>query len=298
MAPYSPLENSIDANPANLPHLLRLLDDPSELVRGAVFRGLQAFGPTLPEALGEHVAQLDRVSRARLLTMLSELESAELRRRWQTWPEPGAPLFQLEDALGYIADFQDRPASVIHGERLPETSGLLDDLAARFMSTPQPHDALALARFLFQAEGLRGAADDYYDPRNSNLRQVILRKRGIPITLCAVYMLVGARLGLAVSGCNWPGHFLARVQCEGEMRLIDCYGGGVAIEVDQFLSMQGPSRPAARRVLEEDAGIVVMVGRVVNNLVRAYQEAGHFANSHLMLELLRQTEAILQRKDS
>lgn len=298
MAPYSPLDSPVGANPDDLPHLLHLLDDPSELVRVAVFRGLQAFGPALPEALGEHVGQLDRVRRARLLTILCELEALELRRRWQTWPEPGAPLFQLEDALGYIADFQDRPTSVIHGERLPEISGLLDDLAARFMGTPQPHDALALARFLFQTEGLRGAADDYYDPRNSNIRHVILRKQGIPITLCAVYMLVGARLGLAVSGCNWPGHFLARVHCDGEMRLIDCYGGGVAIEVDQFLSMQGPSRPAARRVLEEEAGIVVMVGRVVNNLVRAYQEAGHLANSHLMLELLRQTEAILQRKDS
>lgn len=296
--PYSPLDNPIDANPDDLPHLLHLLDDPSELVRGAVFRGLQAFGPSLPGALGEHVVQLDRVRRARLLTILSELEALELRRRWQTWPEPGAPLFQLEDALGYIADFQDRPVSVLNGERLPEISGLLDDLAARFMGTPQPHDALALARFLFQTEGLRGAADDYYDPRNSNIRHVILRKRGIPITLCAVYMLAGARLGLPISGCNWPGHFLARVHCDDEMRLIDCYGGGVAIEVDQFLSMQGPSRPAARRVLEEDAGIVVMVGRVVNNLVRAYQEAGHLANSHLMLELLRQTEAILQRKDS
>lgn len=294
---YSAHDTPIEPDRSQLPHLMRLLDDPSGVVREAVRRELMAYGTALPDVLMELRDTLSRTQCVRLQTILAESEAEELRRRWQTWPEPALPLVQLEDALTYIADFQDRPAAVVYGDVLPHVSDLLDDLAARFRASPAPHDALALARFLFQSQGIRGAATDYYDPRNSNLRQVILRKRGIPITLSALYMLVGGRLGIDITGCNWPGHFLARVQVNGELRLIDCYNDGQAIAINEFLSTQGPSRPAARRLLEEDAGIVVMVGRVVNNLVRAYQEAGHWGNSHLMLGLLRQIEAILQRKE-
>ena len=57
-----------------------------------------------------------------------------------------------------------------------------------------------LNRVLFEEEGLRGNRDDYYDPRNSFLNDVLDRKLGIPITLSVVYMEVARR----VSDFPWP----------------------------------------------------------------------------------------------
>jgi regulator of sirC expression with transglutaminase-like and TPR domain len=44
---------------------------------------------------------------------------------------------------------------------------------------------------LFAVEGFRGNQEDYYDPRNSFLNEVLERRTGIPITLSVIYMEVG-----------------------------------------------------------------------------------------------------------
>src|SRR5687768_2948938 len=68
----------------------------------------------------------------------------------------------------------------------------------------------AVTGFLHGERGFRGNADDYYDPRNSYLNEVLMRRLGIPISLSAVYLAVGRRLGLPLEGVGMPGHFLVR----------------------------------------------------------------------------------------
>jgi regulator of sirC expression with transglutaminase-like and TPR domain len=55
-----------------------------------------------------------------------------------------------------------------------------------------------------------GNADDYYNERNSLLPCVLDSRKGIPISLTLVYILVGQRAGARIEGVNLPGHFLAR----------------------------------------------------------------------------------------
>lgn len=65
-----------------------------------------------------------------------------------------------------------------------------------------------LADFLASELVFHGNNDDYYNERNSILPCVLDSRKGIPITLTLVYMLVGQRAGLEVAGVNLPGHFL------------------------------------------------------------------------------------------
>ncbi len=83
-----------------------------------------------------------------------------------------------------------------------------------------------LSRVLFQEEGFRGNTEEYYDPRNSFLNDVLDRRVGIPITLSVVYLEVGWRLGLPLEGVNFPGHFLVRYQGEALRILVDPFQGG------------------------------------------------------------------------
>jgi regulator of sirC expression with transglutaminase-like and TPR domain len=70
----------------------------------------------------------------------------------------------------------------------------------------------ALNHYLFEEQGFHGNHDDYYDPRNSFLNDVLDRRTGIPVTLSAVYIEVGRRCGLDVEGVSLPGHFIVRVR--------------------------------------------------------------------------------------
>ena len=78
-------------------------------------------------------------------------------------------------------------------------------------SNPTARETIALLnRVLFDEEGLRGNRDDYYDPRNSFLNDVLDRKLGIPITLSVIYMDVARRVGFPIAGTGMPGHFLLK----------------------------------------------------------------------------------------
>src|SRR5947207_977668 len=64
-----------------------------------------------------------------------------------------------------------------------------------------------------------GDRDDYYNPRNSYLPDVVDQTRGIPITLSVLAMEVGRRLRIPVTGVGMPGHFLV-----GDARHPDRFG--------------------------------------------------------------------------
>lgn len=122
----------------------------------------------------------------------------------------------------------------------------LDDLAARsgVGNLRDPRRGLdRLREFLFGAAGFRGNADDYYDPRNSCLNDVLDRRVGIPITLSLVMMEVGRRAGLPIIGIGLPGHFIAAADLGTEWILFDPFNGGTVL-----------TRAGAARVVSQALG--------------------------------------------
>jgi regulator of sirC expression with transglutaminase-like and TPR domain len=108
----------------------------------------------------------------------------------------------------------------------------VDALAARIGTGRRGSAAEALERlkrFLFDEEGFRGNADEYYDPRNSCLNDVLDRKLGIPITLSVLTMEVGRRVGLDIVGVGLPGHFIVSATVAGRSVLLDPFNGGAVL---------------------------------------------------------------------
>ena len=101
------------------------------------------------------------------------------------------------------------------------------DVQARLERSPGVVEALN--GYLFEEEGFRGNVEDYYDPRNSFLNEVIDRRTGIPITLSMIYMEVARRAGLGVFGVGLPGHFLVRAETAGRVVLVDPFHGGAVL---------------------------------------------------------------------
>jgi regulator of sirC expression with transglutaminase-like and TPR domain len=95
---------------------------------------------------------------------------------------------------------------------------------------------MALSEILFDEQGFAGNTDDYYDPKNSYLNEVLDRKLGLPIALSVLAMAVGRRVGLEIVGVGLPGHFIAKAVGDGEEVLFDPFHGG------QILSPAGCER--------------------------------------------------------
>ena len=88
-------------------------------------------------------------------------------------------------------------AEAYPGLDVPHWLGRLEMLgrrAAERVTPEMPVEAAAsvVSRVLFEEVGLRGNTEDYYDPRNSFLNDVLERQIGIPISLSVVYLAVAA----------------------------------------------------------------------------------------------------------
>ena len=106
---------------------------------------------------------------------------------------------------------------------------------------------------LFVEEEFRGNKEDYYDPRNSYLNEVLDRGLGIPITLSLVYWRMAERLGLAMSGVDLPLHFMLRIEDQGQPWFVDPFHGGVLY--DRKGCEQRLSQIAEQEVTLPDAAI-------------------------------------------
>lgn len=89
-----------------------------------------------------------------------------------------------------------------------------------------------LCRYLFEELGFAGNREDYYDPRNSLLNDVIERRLGIPITLSLVLMEVGRRVGLPIEGVGLPGHFIARLRSGSDHLMVDPFDAGAPLSAE------------------------------------------------------------------
>ena len=106
----------------------------------------------------------------------------------------------------------------------------LEALARRARTSRAIGDPLGqlhrLRECLFEEEGFSGNSEDYADPRNSYLNDVLDRRLGIPITLSLVLIEVGRRLGLEMEGIGLPGHFITGARVDGEQVLLDPFNRG------------------------------------------------------------------------
>lgn len=177
-------------------------------------------------------------------------------------PETDLP---LDEAMLLIARQADPTVDVERHLRA------LDELAA---DCPAP-TLDALVRHLFVDLGFTGNREDYYDPRNSYLDQVLARRLGIPISLAVLAIVVGRRLGVPLAGVGMPGHFLLRDRVVPEV-FVDPFRGAVldpAGCAQVFRALHGPSAPFDQRFLEP-VGSHTILRRVLANLAAVHRNAG------------------------
>ena len=133
----------------------------------------------------------------------------------------------------------------------------------------------ALRHVLAEEEGFRGDEEDYSDPRNSFLNEVLERKVGIPITLSVVWMEVARRAGLRLEGVGFPGHFLVKyVSAGGTELFVDAFNAGELLSADECVARyraRTGGRDLDRRYLDAVAPRQILA-RTLHNLRRIYLE--------------------------
>lgn len=272
-------------NARHLPHVIRLLDDDSPVVQESVVRELTSFGPSLEQELARLNIALSEQQRALMTNLLTTYKRRWLRETWKSWREADDDKLKLERALTLIAEFQYGPTYEV------KVGTLLDQLAEEFRQKFSYGTARELSAFLFRIKAIRGALpEEYHNPLNSNLIYVIQQKRGIPLSLAALYILVGHRLGFDIEGINFPGHFLARAQIGEDTYIVDCFGGGRFLHERDLGTIHTTESLRLRDILQLECDAEAIVARTLRNLINAYKQENSQPDVQLLTELLQTLE--------
>jgi len=165
-----------------------------------------------------------------------------------------------------------------YGERV-------ESLAQQLRSRIAEDDSTAvriglLNEFLFEEQGFRPNAEDYYDPRNSYLNEVLDRRLGIPITLSVLYIAIGRRVGLPLEGVPFPGHFLVKCPLDQGLVVLDPYAGGASLTVKDL-------QERLREVQGGEVSRAIVVGML-----------GSATSKQILARMLRNLKAIhLEKQD-
>jgi regulator of sirC expression with transglutaminase-like and TPR domain len=256
-------------NTSEIDALLQLLQDDNPSIREAVAQRLRRLGPEalagLEVAAGSDDPRQRIRARAVLQRILSDRVALELRRLLES-PDPN-----LEEAVILLARVEHPSMN------LAATSAELDRLGALVKRRLQGcatarGRALCLGRVIAGEEGFRGNVQEYYDPRNSYLDDVLRRRVGIPISLAAVYILAGRRAGMNLQGVGMPLHFLVMLEERGEKILLDPYGGGGIMTREGCKARLAGLNHSFREGYLKPVSDRDMLRRMLSNLVHIYHE--------------------------
>jgi regulator of sirC expression with transglutaminase-like and TPR domain len=169
---------------------------------------------------------------------------------------------------------------------------LLEEFQARLRLKETDTLALRVAtlrKIIHEAHGYKGDEENYDDIQNANLIRVIERRKGMPIALGILYIVVARRAGWEIDGMNFPGHFLIRMEKDGERVILDPFKEGKemnAAELRQLLkSIAGKNAELSHNYYQPVENRDMLV-RLENNLKKRLIEGEDYAQAVIVLEAM------------
>jgi regulator of sirC expression with transglutaminase-like and TPR domain len=166
----------------------------------------------------------------------------------------------------------------------------LDDMADQIRGAMQPSiPRNTLATFTQQMRelhGFHGSSEDYYDPDKTYINRVLELRTGLPISLSAVYMLIGKRLGLEIDGVALPGHFISCLRAGSDTLYFDPFRDGALLSLREVMSIVTGTGTAFRPEHLRPPTAPEILRRMLSNLEAAYGRRHDSERSELVRQYL------------
>ena len=268
--------------PSQLQAVLSLLEEEDETILVAMRRKLFDLGRNTVEAVQQAAPEGSR-SRRETERVLARFREPSIESRFRELQAGGKP--DLEAGVFAIARLgcPDLPAGSI--------SARLDRMAMELAPDVAPDDhpvrvIRSFSHYLFGTCGFEAAANyiGRPDPDDSYLNKVLDRRRGLPISLAALYILLGRRVGVPFEGVNTPSHFLAKLAI-GETTdiIVDPFHRGRILTRNECADVVG------RAVTDQDLAPVpdrYILVRMLTNLVGANRGLGRHRDAEKVIRLI------------
>lgn len=272
--------------------LKTLLDDESPVVQEALLKAFRELGRDGCELLRHFSRTGNRITAEYAKRFLEQLEG----------PDAGAEFIRFIRSLHYELESGFILLNRLYAPQVEPIEILqqLDSIARRVGEiSVNRHSALeqckVLNRVLFHELGFRGNRDDFDDPLNSFLSAVLRRRKGIPISLSILYILVGRRCKLELEPICLPGRFMVGCFSQREPFFVDPFERGAFRPVDEIMDFLAQNGVDPDPVYLAPAPVGEVLCRCCRNLGRQYSLRNNPARARLFWGFVQEFEEVYRR---
>jgi regulator of sirC expression with transglutaminase-like and TPR domain len=271
--------------------LIFLLDDPDPFVQEQVRDRLRQLGDRAVPLLDEHKSEVkDQAEREKINGIIHSITYGNLEQDFVDFLDNGIKTPErLEDAMLLLARFGNPTLRAgEYKKKLDHFADMVHDDIRYSMS--ERKQMRRLLRFVFDDLNFRGDTEDYHDPANSYLNDVIDQRKGLPISLSLIVMFLARRLDLPFYGINMPIHFMLKFNGDQQSVFIDPFDGGKVVTYDQcyyFLKKNG-IEPKADHF--KPARPIDILSRSIRNLMHGYAKREELERVSQLKDLLNTVE--------
>jgi regulator of sirC expression with transglutaminase-like and TPR domain len=252
--------------------LVTLLEDTDPEVVLHVEEKIRSLGDTIiPYLEQEWESNLSPIMQKKLENLIHNLQFEQLKSRLLTWRHTNSN--DLLEGLWIISTYQYPDLSL---EKLRnEIEQIYYECWVALKPDLRPFDQVRIINsILFDKLHFSANAKNFHSPANSMINVVLDTKKGNPISLCCVYMLVAQKLKLPIYGVNLPNLFILTYKTDDGQFYINAFNKGVIFtteDIDNYLDQLNLSH---HDIFYQPAENVDIIKRILRNLTVAFQKLG------------------------
>jgi len=124
----------------------------------------------------------------------------------------------------------------------------------------------------FQQQKYSPNTKNFHSPKNSYINLVMETKKGNPITLCIIYLLITQRMGLSIYGVNLPNLFVLTYKDSEQQFYINVFNRGLIFSREDVETYIGQLNKTPKEEYFSPCGNLDIIIRMINTLIISYQK--------------------------
>jgi regulator of sirC expression with transglutaminase-like and TPR domain len=264
--------------------LVSLLEDEDEEVNRHVEGKIMSLGSDVIPFLEEQWEKsFDPNIQRKIEDMIHTLQFTQLKERFRAWKEKGGE--SLLEGMWLISLYQYPDTEL--NDLNKEIEQIYYDIWVELKEDLHPYDQIKIINgALFTKLKFRANTKNFHSPNNSFLKSVLESKKGNPISLSVIYMLVAEKLGLPIYGVNLPNLFIITYKSEEVQFYVNAFNRGLIFskkDIDNYLANLNLT---PKPIYYEPCSNEDIIKRVLRNLIMAFEKLGEHHKSEEVKELL------------
>lgn len=274
-----------ELSPSQLDALITLLEDPDLEVKNHVRDKILSLGaeviPVLEEKWGN---SFDPILQKEIEELVHELQFDLLKYRLEEWRNSEdrdllAGLWLINTYQYPDLDFAKLNADM-HQIYFEVWTAFKNDLA--------PYDQVRIINHvLFNQLRFSANTKNFHSPGNSMVSTVLDTKKGNPITLCAIYLLVAQKLGLPIYGVNLPNLFVLTYKSAEVTFYINAFNKGLIFLRNDIVNYLEHLKIEPQENFFEPCSHLEIILRSLRNLGHAFEKLGEVSKVEEIKILIR-----------